>query len=133
MNSPFPKIEASHNTCPQCGTIHPPLQSGEKCPVVLARLAREKQKQDSEIQIEKEIKPQTQTETARINYKAIENPNIDHVINGILTNLGVVLTNRINELELNTEKKVVALNKFRVIFEQKVTDCVYTFLEEFKA
>ncbi len=33
QNSPPPTPASNPNTCPQCGTIHPPIRSSEKCPL----------------------------------------------------------------------------------------------------
>lgn len=35
MNSSLPpgSVPPTGNTCPQCGTMHPPLKAGDKCPM----------------------------------------------------------------------------------------------------
>jgi rubrerythrin len=39
MSNPTPPGPVSEpptsNICPQCGTMHPPLQAGEKCPMAI--------------------------------------------------------------------------------------------------
>ena len=124
-NPNIPIIEPSHQPCPQCGTIHPPLNPGETCPVLLAR-----QKQETPQQPIRQPKKEVQI---KVDNSPVDiNSEIDHVIKGILNNIGIAATAKINELDLNNPKKVVALNKFRLNFEQRISDYVFSFLEEFK-
>jgi len=134
----IPKIDTVNGQCPQCGYLHPPLKPGEECPIKLAQQqqnANPNNDKDND-KTEKDTLLYNRQENEKIDANNITQPsdnNIDHVIKGIMDNLAVLATNRINELGLDGDPtKVHVLNKFRLILEQKMTDCMLTFIRDFK-
>ena len=48
-SSPPPTPAPTPGACPQCGTLHPPLRPGEKCPIAKVKVVSEKEGKDIDV------------------------------------------------------------------------------------
>jgi len=114
--------------CPECGYSHP-IIPGERCPIKMAEGNKEDMVQPNDSKAD--IKP-NETSDSGMTTITTWHPGVDQDVYNMLVGLGVKITARFDELGLNGKHKEHILPKFKLIVEQKVSDCVHTLLEDFK-
>ena len=132
-NQPPPGNQTSAQTenpiCSECGFSHP-IIPGERCSV---KLAEEEKLNNLDPKHITEIKKPKEKSIPNTNNKSTtSHPGVDQDIYNILIGLGVKLSSKIEELELDTIARRHILSKYKLIIEQKLSDCVHTLLEDFK-
>lgn len=128
-------LQASSPQCPECGLMHP-IEPGKPCPVAAAKKAQEKaiedKKKDLENIKEKKDKSTIQYSDLPKNQSVELYGEIDKEIKKIVSKIGVDLTRNLKSHGLDESGKEMALNKYRLIIQQRLNDVTFQFIQEFK-